>query len=440
MKTVLAILVSCIISLTAHSQVIGMKIITNGDVGIGTENPVEKLDVNGAIKIGSTSSANPGSIRFNPANCDFEGYDGNNWHSLTGGSANCSGTPPVPTCSDGIQNQGETGVDCGGPCAPCSGGGSGSCESFPDAQISRSLPNNGWANQMDIGGTGITGDGELCWKVNPHIGNTQNCLGLSDNPSANASMASIDFGFQFYVRSTNNMYRVYIRENGSSRGLYINQNTDLTGSVFCIRRTGSTIEYLINGSIVYTSNSSSSGTLYFDNSYYDSSNSSIWGARPSSCHYYDVQLCPNGTYSVVTPYPESEQLSYEPDSRISQLEKQVSDLIEMISEEKAYDLEGFEVTHSAIKLELSDTAELSQNRPNPSSNYAIITYYIPTASTDASMVFYDMSGRILETYNIDHTGFGEITLDVADLPNGLYTYNLILEGKVIDAKKMNIMK
>jgi hypothetical protein len=24
-----------------------------------------------------------------------------------------------PTCSDGIQNQGETGVDCGGPCAPC---------------------------------------------------------------------------------------------------------------------------------------------------------------------------------------------------------------------------------------------------------------------------------------------------------------------------------
>ncbi len=26
---------------------------------------------------------------------------------------------PEPTCSDGIQNQGEKGVDCGGPCAPC---------------------------------------------------------------------------------------------------------------------------------------------------------------------------------------------------------------------------------------------------------------------------------------------------------------------------------
>lgn len=27
--------------------------------------------------------------------------------------------PPKATCFDGIQNQGETGVDCGGPCGPC---------------------------------------------------------------------------------------------------------------------------------------------------------------------------------------------------------------------------------------------------------------------------------------------------------------------------------
>jgi hypothetical protein len=32
----------------------------------------------------------------------------------------CGGTPPVPTCTDGIQNGNETGVDCGGPdCAAC---------------------------------------------------------------------------------------------------------------------------------------------------------------------------------------------------------------------------------------------------------------------------------------------------------------------------------
>ncbi|MFT4310201.1 MAG: PGF-pre-PGF domain-containing protein [Candidatus Woesearchaeota archaeon] len=35
---------------------------------------------------------------------------------LTG---NIVAPPPQPTCYDGIQNQGEQGIDCGGPCAPC---------------------------------------------------------------------------------------------------------------------------------------------------------------------------------------------------------------------------------------------------------------------------------------------------------------------------------
>ncbi len=35
-------------------------------------------------------------------------------------STACGSTPPAATCSDGIQNQGETGVDCGGPCSACS--------------------------------------------------------------------------------------------------------------------------------------------------------------------------------------------------------------------------------------------------------------------------------------------------------------------------------
>ena len=26
----------------------------------------------------------------------------------------------TPTCTDGLQNENETGVDCGGPCKPCS--------------------------------------------------------------------------------------------------------------------------------------------------------------------------------------------------------------------------------------------------------------------------------------------------------------------------------
>ncbi len=34
-------------------------------------------------------------------------------------SSTACGTPPTPSCTDGIQNGNETGVDCGGDCAPC---------------------------------------------------------------------------------------------------------------------------------------------------------------------------------------------------------------------------------------------------------------------------------------------------------------------------------
>ena len=39
------------------------------------------------------------------------------------------------TCTDGIQNQGEAGVDCGGPCTACREGVNGTWYSFPVAPI-----------------------------------------------------------------------------------------------------------------------------------------------------------------------------------------------------------------------------------------------------------------------------------------------------------------
>ncbi len=35
------------------------------------------------------------------------------------GKTDTAVSTPVPNCYDNIQNQGELGVDCGGPCAPC---------------------------------------------------------------------------------------------------------------------------------------------------------------------------------------------------------------------------------------------------------------------------------------------------------------------------------
>ncbi len=53
----------------------------------------------------------------------------------------CAACVPAATCSDGIQNQGETGVDCGGPCAAC----------VPAATCSDGIQNQGETG-VDCGG------------------------------------------------------------------------------------------------------------------------------------------------------------------------------------------------------------------------------------------------------------------------------------------------
>lgn len=62
-------------------------------------------------------------------------------------STACGGTPPpppTPTCTDGIQNGNETGVDCGGPdCAPCN---TGTCN--PPTGLSSTPKQGGRAAQL----------------------------------------------------------------------------------------------------------------------------------------------------------------------------------------------------------------------------------------------------------------------------------------------------
>ncbi len=51
-------------------------------IGINSMNAAERLEVNGAIKIGNTSSSNLGTIRY--TGTDFEGFVGGIWKSMTG--------------------------------------------------------------------------------------------------------------------------------------------------------------------------------------------------------------------------------------------------------------------------------------------------------------------------------------------------------------------
>ena len=51
--------------------------------------------------------------------CDGETYSSSCNAAMAGVAVDHNGECPAPTCTDGIQNQDETGVDCGGVCAAC---------------------------------------------------------------------------------------------------------------------------------------------------------------------------------------------------------------------------------------------------------------------------------------------------------------------------------
>jgi len=65
---------------------------TNGRMGLGVSSPSERLDIDGAIKLGTTSSENEGTIRYTGS--DFEGRKDGEWISLTQqGGGNSSSSP-----------------------------------------------------------------------------------------------------------------------------------------------------------------------------------------------------------------------------------------------------------------------------------------------------------------------------------------------------------
>ncbi|UCF04685.1 MAG: hypothetical protein JSV33_12270 [bacterium] len=87
-----------------HVRILGSQLLSvkpDGNVGIGTIDPIEKLDVTGAVRIGNTAFSNTGTIRWTGA--DFEGYDGATWLSLTAGG---SGSLPPGTSGQTLRHNG----------------------------------------------------------------------------------------------------------------------------------------------------------------------------------------------------------------------------------------------------------------------------------------------------------------------------------------------
>lgn len=97
---------------------------------------------------------------------------------------------------------------------------------------------------------------------------------------------------------------------------------------------------------------------------------------------------------------------------------------------------GNKVSSQSVTLENLKAIVLDQNLPNPFAESTQINFIIPDDVLNAKLLFYDMSGRIINEVNINERGNGTLTVYGENLEKGIYTYSLIADGKLIATKKM----
>jgi hypothetical protein len=92
-------------------------------------------------------------------------------------------------------------------------------------------------------------------------------------------------------------------------------------------------------------------------------------------------------------------------------------------------------------LSNSGSPYLYQNQPNPfGTGGTKINYYLPEGTMGATIVFYDEYGNQLKEVPLNQTGNGTLNINPANLSSGIYTYSLVVNGKVVDTKKMILEK
>ncbi|MGV6830203.1 MAG: immunoglobulin-like domain-containing protein [bacterium] len=169
-----------------------------------------------------SESGNKGN-QWNSASIDMSAYSGGTvqlrFNRLTGSTWQADiaidnvslSEPAPPTCDDGIQNGDETGVDCGGSCAPCSSG---------SEVIHQGFFETGWDGWADGGSDAFRYSGSFSYEGSYSIRIRDNSGTASSMTLSNVDVSSYDsveVEFYFYPNSMENGEDFWLRfYDGSS--------------------------------------------------------------------------------------------------------------------------------------------------------------------------------------------------------------------------------
>jgi hypothetical protein len=124
------------------------------------------------------------------------------------------------------------------------------------------------------------------------------------------------------------------------------------------------------------------------------------------------------------------ELSREKDAQIKALESRLAQLEKASSNGRV----------GALGTSAETSAVLRQNRPNPFGEKTTIEYVLPEAAKQATLFIYNLQGEQLKRFDIADKRSKSLELNGNTLPAGLYLYSLLVDGKVVDTKQMVLTK
>jgi hypothetical protein len=124
------------------------------------------------------------------------------------------------------------------------------------------------------------------------------------------------------------------------------------------------------------------------------------------------------------------------DSVIAALQKQIAALTAAKANGSGTLSTGETAAAQDVNLKDGQSVVLDQNVPNPFAEQTVIGYFLPEDTQKAQMLFYNAMGKLIQSTDLQEKGKGSLNVFASDLSNGTYTYTLVVNGKVVETKKM----
>jgi len=99
-------------------------------------------------------------------------------------------------------------------------------------------------------------------------------------------------------------------------------------------------------------------------------------------------------------------------------------------------LKSATISTGISNLQENITNALYQNAPNPFSHSTSIEYSLTKNAQKAMICIYDMNGTQLKCIPLHLTVYGNVTINGNEFKAGMYMYSLIVDGQLIDTKRM----